>query len=188
MKTGATEDMGQMTQAVVANRADFVNAGTDLVMGLVEGIQGATEAAVNAIVATTQAIVAAAKANLKIASPSKVFEDIGEFLPLGLVDGIERKWGLVKQAARGFTDKAKEGAEEVTDEEQTNDNPIGFRFSPPAQTGQGYQPTLAGAGGDLKLNVSVQLSEDPVYLKQQVENAMAEFGSVLLEALTNRQK
>lgn len=188
MKTGATEGMGQMTQAVVANRADFVNAGTDLVMGLVEGIQGATEAAVNAIVATTQAIVAAAKANLKIASPSKVFEDIGEFLPLGLVDGIEKKWDLVKQAARGFTDKAKEGAEEVTDEEQTKDNPIGFRFSPPAQTGQGYQPTLAGAGGDLKLNVSVQLSEDPVYLKQQVENAMAEFGSVLLEALTNRQK
>ena len=66
----------------------LVSAGRNLIMGLVEGIKAAVGSAIAAARNAVGAVVSAAKGALGIASPSKVFEEIGEFITLGLAEGI----------------------------------------------------------------------------------------------------
>jgi hypothetical protein len=63
--------------------------GTDLIMGLVNGISGAAGAVVNAVGGAVDGAILAAKKKLGIASPSKVFAEIGDNTGAGLVQGVE---------------------------------------------------------------------------------------------------
>lgn len=77
-----------VVSAVKSFASGLKSAGKNLIMGLVEGIKGAVGAAVSAAKGAVSSIVAAAKSALGIASPSKVFREIGEFVTLGLAEGI----------------------------------------------------------------------------------------------------
>lgn len=74
--------------AVSSFVGQLVSAGRNLIMGLVEGIKAAVGSAIAAAKGAVGAVVHAAKSALGIASPSKVFEEIGEFITLGLAEGI----------------------------------------------------------------------------------------------------
>src|SRR5690606_34431699 len=68
---------------------DFVRMGADLIAGLVRGITGAVGAVVSAVTGAVGSAIDAAKDVLGIASPSKVFAEIGDNTAQGYVQGVE---------------------------------------------------------------------------------------------------
>lgn len=68
-------------------REDAVKAGASIVEGMIAGLNPAR--LVVAVAGMTASAIAAARAALDSHSPSKVFEDIGESMPEGLIQGVE---------------------------------------------------------------------------------------------------
>lgn len=77
-------------QAVTDKASEFVSAGKDLIMGLVDGIKGAAGDAINAAKGVASDAINGAKSLLGINSPSRVFRDIGQYTSQGLAIGVKR--------------------------------------------------------------------------------------------------
>ena len=92
----ATMLAGKISGAVksaIAALGEFASSGHEaaknMIDGLVNGIRSGVGVVVSAVKAMAQSAVGAIKSALKIASPSKVFEGLGEFTGEGFVAGIE---------------------------------------------------------------------------------------------------
>ena len=92
----ATLLAGKISGAVksaIAALGEFASSGHEaaknMIDGLVNGIRSGVGVVVSAVKAMAQSAVGAIKSALKIASPSKVFEGLGEFTGEGFVAGIE---------------------------------------------------------------------------------------------------
>lgn len=73
----------------------LLDAGQNIIMGLVNGIKNAIGAAVNAAKTAASNVVSAAKSALGIHSPSRVFRDeVGKMIPAGLGKGVEANMSL----------------------------------------------------------------------------------------------
>lgn len=73
----------------------LLDAGRNIIMGLVNGIKNAIDAAVNAAKNAASNVVNAAKNALGIHSPSRVFRDeVGKMIPAGLGKGVEANMSL----------------------------------------------------------------------------------------------
>lgn len=68
---------------------DLTELGTQMIQGLINGITGAASGLVTAITGSVSRAITAAKETLGIASPSKVFMQIGENTGEGLTQGVE---------------------------------------------------------------------------------------------------
>ncbi len=68
---------------------DFVEMGRNIMVGLANGITGAAGAVLGAITGAVSGAINAAKSMLGIASPSKVFEGMGDMTGAGFVEGVE---------------------------------------------------------------------------------------------------
>ncbi len=75
--------------------------GKNIVSSLVNGIKNAGPAAVGALKDVVNSAVNAAKSALGIASPSKVFEELGEFSAEGFAQGIAGQAGNVQGVSAG---------------------------------------------------------------------------------------
>ena len=83
----------------------LVDAGRQIINGLIRGITGAVSGAISAVKNAVGSIINGAKSLLGIASPSKVFRDeIGKYIPEGLAIGIERSTPDATKAIQGMTD------------------------------------------------------------------------------------
>ncbi len=85
---------------------DFVAIGVSIMQGLASGISGAAGAVFNAITGAVKGAINAAKSLLGIASPSKVFEDIGGFTGEGFVSGVEAENDNAQSAMASMADPA----------------------------------------------------------------------------------
>lgn len=93
-----TELPGKILNALGDIGSLLVNAGKDLINGLSRGITSAISGVVNAVKNGVSRVVDAAMGLLGIASPSKVFAEIGQFTMAGMSVGIEdNTGGVVKQ-------------------------------------------------------------------------------------------
>ncbi len=73
----------------------LLDAGKNIIMGLVNGIKNAIGSAVNAAKNAAANVVDAAKSALGIHSPSRVFRDeVGKMIPAGLGKGVEANMSL----------------------------------------------------------------------------------------------
>lgn len=86
----------------------LVSIGSNIISGLVRGIQNAAGSVVSAVTSAVGGAIEAAKSFLGIASPSKVFKEIGDFTMQGMELGIE-------EGASKAVDAAKSAAQQVTD-------------------------------------------------------------------------
>lgn len=84
-----TDGVGRAVSAALNFVGDFVDAGVQLIMGMVQGVQSAAKNLVNAATSAVGDAISAAKSKLGIASPSKVFAEIGMWSVMGMVKGIE---------------------------------------------------------------------------------------------------
>lgn len=91
--------------AVSEKASEFISAGKDLILGLIEGIKGMAGDAVNAAKSVVGDAIAGAKNLLGINSPSRVFRSFGEYTMEGLAIGIDR---MASRAVGAVTDVAKD--------------------------------------------------------------------------------
>lgn len=89
---------------------DLAAAGRDLIQGLINGVTSMGGALLDAIGGVVDGAVDWAKSLLGIASPSKVFREIGRFATQGMAIGIEDDMGLVASAVSGVMERASRAA------------------------------------------------------------------------------
>ncbi len=96
---------GAIDDALTAlDEIDLVQTGVDLVEGLAQGILAGAVAVPNALKSVVDSAITTAKSALGIASPSKVFEEIGGYTAEGMVKGIDGGAPSVGSALEGMTD------------------------------------------------------------------------------------
>lgn len=93
--------------------AEFVSMGGQLLMGLAKGIAGAVGNVIKSAVDACKGVVSKIKSFFGIHSPSRVFAEIGEFLDLGLAEGIEDN---IKPVQNAMEEVAKETQRSFTSE------------------------------------------------------------------------
>ena len=93
--------------------AEFVSMGGQLLMGLARGIAGAVKNVISSAIDACKSVVNKVKAFFGIHSPSRLFAEIGEFLDLGLAEGIEDN---IKPVQNAMEEVAKETQRSFTSE------------------------------------------------------------------------
>lgn len=106
------KEIGPKLLAGIGNLGELlVEAGKDVVRGLISGIESMASEATAAVTGLAGDMVSGAKDKLKIWSPSRVFAEIGEQIPAGLVEGIEEGSGDAYAGMatwiNGLADKAR---------------------------------------------------------------------------------
>lgn len=123
LKSAVTSRVGSMISEAVSTIAGFigrakgalsgaagalVSAGADLIRGMISGIKSMAGALVGAAKGVVQGAVDGAKSLLGIASPSKVFIEIGKFTGQGFIKGLRGTEADIKQAAKQVIGKIRE--------------------------------------------------------------------------------
>lgn len=88
-----------------------VDIGGQIIQGLVDGVVGAAGSLIDAVGGAINGAIGWAKSLLGIASPSKVFREIGMFTGEGFVDGIDKIGSKVRKAMDGFASDVTFGAD-----------------------------------------------------------------------------
>ena len=89
---------------IKAGLGSLVSVGANLIEGLWNGIKAKFDGVVARVKALAAKLPAAVKKVLGIASPPKVFMEVGKWIPEGLALGIERNMGSVLNAADTMAD------------------------------------------------------------------------------------
>ena len=105
----------QAAQSLIAQMAAYLppNAeviGSNTIVGLINGIYGQRSNLIAAMTNTVLAAVQAAQATLGIASPSKVFEQLGQYTGQGMAGGMNAMQPAVASAGAGLGMAAVGGA------------------------------------------------------------------------------
>lgn len=86
------------------------DAGANLINSLAGGIKSSAQAVIDAVTSTVGGAISWAKKLLGIASPSKVFMEIGTFSAKGFAGGLAANDNMVQRAAGGMATAGTEGA------------------------------------------------------------------------------
>lgn len=89
----AVKDLNNNMNRALQNSDSYgngYNIGANMVSGIVKGINNNASSAINAAAAMANRTISKTKAIMAIASPSKVFEEIGMYLDQGLAKGINK--------------------------------------------------------------------------------------------------
>lgn len=96
------EKISEMPGKVREKVGDMILAGIDLMKGLVDGIKNMGRAAIEAVTGVVGGVIKKAKSLLKISSPSKLFEQFGEWTSEGLAKGIDDMRSLAEKASENL--------------------------------------------------------------------------------------
>lgn len=99
----------QVASAVGNAGSWLYNAGRQVIEGFINGITSMVRRIYGAVQSTVGGAIDAAKSLLGIASPSKVFAEIGRFTSQGFAVGIESEFRSVRAATAGMTGAAQQG-------------------------------------------------------------------------------
>jgi hypothetical protein len=97
-------------QAAQAAYTAGTTVGTNLGSGLASGTTATLRSVTSSVSTLTSAAVSTANSNLGIASPSKVFAQIGAFCGLGLINGLMGTVARVAEASQDVTASVIDGA------------------------------------------------------------------------------
>lgn len=114
----------------------LVSAGGDLISGLWNGIKAKFDGVISRVKALASKLPEAVKKVLGIASPSKVFMEVGKWIPEGLALGIEKNMGAVRGAMDIMSDA-------------TSFTPLGSNIG-----------GTINNGGDITINLNYNASDD----------------------------
>lgn len=107
--TVVSQKIGEMPGKVRDKVSDMIQAGKDLVSGLISGITSMGKDAIESITGVVGGVIDKAKSLLKTKSPSLVFTEFGENVSEGLAIGIEKMKGLAEKASGKLTDSVIDG-------------------------------------------------------------------------------
>ena len=89
-----------------------IDAGGNLINGIVTGITNAKDAVINKIKEIAQGALDAIKNFFGIKSPSRVMAQMGDYMMIGMKNGIERAGGAVVNAATTISDRISTGMQD----------------------------------------------------------------------------
>lgn len=137
---------GRAVTAVGSTGSKLKSAGRDLIGGMIAGVKEYAGRLISAVTGPISSAIGSAKSLLGIASPSRVFRDIGKFTMQGYADGVDR----YARTARSAVESAL--------------NPGELSLS------------AAGAGGGNTYNLTVQAGVgDPVAIGREMRNMLDAF-------------
>lgn len=121
--SGMKNKAGEVIPAVIDSFVSFFAGipgklkalGTDIVDGLYNGVKDAMSTVVNKVGQLADSFVQGFKDALGIASPSKVFHEIGVFIDQGLTNGINAALSYVEQAMNNLANAVQEKGNELID-------------------------------------------------------------------------
>lgn len=148
--SGAWEIIKETAVNIMGNVVDFLKAinlydiGKDILLGMINGMKSMATAAVDAVKDVAGKIVGGIKGALKISSPSKVMEELGEWTGEGLAIGIKKTQSLVSAQAQELSTAAVPSVEQST-----------ARGS--AATGGGVNISFAGAIFNVRTDEDIPL-------------------------------
>ena len=90
---------GRIPQAIKSGVGSLASIGRNLIQGLWGGISSAFNSVISKVKAMAARLPAAVKKVLGISSPSKVFMELGQWIPEGLALGIEQNLSPVEDAS-----------------------------------------------------------------------------------------
>lgn len=90
---------GKAASALSGAAGALVSAGRNLIQGMINGVRSAAGALASAAKSVVSGAISAAKSALGIASPSKVFIEIGKFTAQGFIKGLLGSASDIKAAA-----------------------------------------------------------------------------------------
>lgn len=99
---------GQARAALGGVGSALVSAGADLMRGFINGVKSMAGALASAAKSAVSGAVSGAKSLLGIASPSKVFIEIGKFVGQGFIKGLQGTESDIKQAAQQVIGKIRD--------------------------------------------------------------------------------
>ena len=105
-KDKGTEILSKMIAGVKSKFADFKQAAKDMMSGFIEGVKSKMREIKNAAVNVIESAVDGVKSFLGIASPSKLFREIGRWSDEGLIVGLTKYAGNVEAAATNVGERA----------------------------------------------------------------------------------
>ena len=94
----------RIPQAIKSGVGSLASIGRNLINGLWGGISSAFNSVISKVKAMAARLPAAVKKVLGIASPSKVFMELGQWIPEGLALGIEKNLNPVEDASMAMAD------------------------------------------------------------------------------------
>lgn len=94
----------QIPQKIKAGLGSLVGVGSNLIEGLWNGIKSKFNSVIDRVKSMAAKLPAAVKKVLGISSPSKVFMEVGKWIPEGLALGIEKNLGSVQDAVDAMSD------------------------------------------------------------------------------------
>lgn len=96
----------KIPQKIKSGLGSLADAGRNLIEGLWDGIKAKFDSVISKVKALAAKLPSAVKKVLGIASPSKVFMELGKWIPEGLALGIERNSDVVSTAVNGMVDSS----------------------------------------------------------------------------------
>ena len=95
---------GKIPTAIKNGVGNLFSIGSDMIEGLWNGIKGKWDSMVSKLKTAAANLPKAVKKVLGIGSPSKVFAEVGRWIPEGLALGIEKNMGVVYDASDAMAD------------------------------------------------------------------------------------
>lgn len=104
LRSNVRDWFSDIPRAIKRGIGSLYNIGVNIINGLWDGIEAAFDRMLNWIKRAIRSIPNAFKKILGIASPSKVFKELGKWIPEGLAVGIEDNMGVVRDASEAMAD------------------------------------------------------------------------------------
>jgi tape measure domain-containing protein len=138
----------------------FMDLGSQLIMGLVNGITGRLNAVKDAVVGAANSAVGWFKSVLGIQSPSRVFQMLGSQLPAGLERGIMSGEKMVTKAVKAVGAAAMVTGSVATAAGTKAAEPVAARAVVKSQV-QAVQPQSSSRGAPRKIELTVNVKGEP---------------------------
>jgi phage-related protein len=136
--------------------SSMLQMGRDIIAGLVRGIMAAPEAVWNALKSVVLRGVQNIREFLGIASPSRLFMEMGGFITDGLAIGIQNGSPTVEAAMGSLSDVVATGLQDITG---SADVTVGTDTEGDGDTDEGPVPVAESAGSDLRENFKRTFTE-----------------------------
>jgi TP901 family phage tail tape measure protein len=181
----ASETVSGIVSAFTNLPSQLIEVGRNAVMGLVNGITGAMGAAIDAARNVASSIAAGFKSALSIKSPSKLFEEYGQMIDLGLAEGIKKNAEQPEKEAINMAEIIGKAFGAVTDSVRLVTDNIKLKFDLWTSQNQKLKESVEGLGKQLEMQTAQQkaVAEQINVAKQALQDIIAVYGEGSNEAM-----
>ncbi|TGR41850.1 phage tail tape measure protein [Mesorhizobium sp. M00.F.Ca.ET.151.01.1.1] len=166
IRSGLSAMWAGVNQILLGWPAQMMQAGIDMVQGLVNGIVSKGSAAMEAVAGIASGVVGKFKGMLGIHSPSRVFAQFGDFTMQGLAGGLNRSQGEPLSLVASVADRMKQAGAGIALGAVAM--PVMAAASPVVSPGAAAAATGASGGSSYTIQITVAAGTDGQGIAAQV--------------------